>query len=287
MKEFIKYLTTSSENIEWGIYLNSAGAVKVPPQSEYPLKSHPADYYFTWNQGRTLNEYQLIYITQGSGIFQNHNGVFPVKEGSLLVIHPNGWHRYRPDIQTGWTENYIGFNGKVAGTFMKHQLFSASQPVLQVGEREELADIFFNIFELTEKELPGYQYISAGYIIKLLGHLIAYEKQRDFKDKRISEIIEEAKFRMRNSIESNFDPEGFADDNKIGYSWFRRMFKNYTGLSPHQYFLQLKIMRAKGLLRTTTLSVKEISYECGFESIHYFSRLFKQKTGLTPGEFRN
>src|SRR5690554_103348 len=287
MKKYIKYLTTSSENINWGIYLNSAGSITVPPRTEYPIKSHPADYYFTWEQGRTLNEYQLIYIIQGSGIFQNNAGTFQVKEGSLIIIHPGSWHRYKPNIQTGWTENYIGFNGKSIDTFMQHQLFSVSQPVIQIGEREELADIFLNIFELTNKELPGYQFICAGYIIKLLGYLIAFEKQRDFKDKRIAGIIEEAKFKMRSKVGSNFDPEKFANINNIGYSWFRRMFKNDTDLSPHQYFLQLKIMRAKGLLRTTTLSVKEISYECGFESIHYFSRLFKQKTGLTPGEFRN
>lgn len=287
MKTFIKYPATSSENIEWGIFLNSTGSITVPPQSEYPIKNHPADYYFTWEQGRKLKEYQMIYIVQGSGTFQNNNGTYNVREGSLMIVHPDCWHRYKPNYQTGWTEYYIGFNGAGVDLFMRHRLFSEAQPVIHVGEREVMADIFLNIFELAEKEQPGYQFIAAGYIVKLLGHLIAFDKRRDFTGKRIAEIIEEARFEMRNRVSDNFNPEEFAEKNTIGYSWFRRMFKNYTGLSPHQYYLQLKIIRAKGLLRTSNLTIKEISYECGFESIHYFSRLFKQKTGLTPGEYRS
>jgi AraC-like DNA-binding protein len=62
--------------------------------------------------------------------------------------------------------------------------------------------------------------------------------------------------------------------------------KNFTGISPRQYFLQLKVMRARELLITTDQSIKEISYQLGFDSIYYFSRFFKQKTGMSPSEFR-
>jgi transcriptional regulator GlxA family with amidase domain len=120
----------------------------------------------------------------------------------------------------------------------------------------------------------------------LLGYLVAFEKQKEFSGKKIAGVLAEARYQMRSEVGRNFDLEKFAADNNIGYSWFRRMFKNYTGLSPRQYCLQLKIMRAKELLLSTELSVKEISYELGFESIHYFSRMFKQKTGKSPSEFR-
>lgn len=286
MKQFIKYLTTGTEDREWGIFLNSAGSLTIPPESEYPLKEHPTGYFFTWHQGRVLKEFQLNYITRGSGIFENNFGSFPVKTGSLIVTHPGIWHRYKPTVQTGWTENYIGFNGKTAKNFMEHMLFKPNQPVIDVGEREEIADTFLTIFELAEKEHPGFQYISSGLIIKLLGYLIAFEKQKDFAGKRIATVIEEARFKMRSEVGKNFNIEKFAKENNIGYSWFRRMFKNYTGISPRQYYLQLKIMRAKWLLLSTDLSIKEISYELGFESIHYFSRMFKQKAGVSPSEFR-
>ena len=64
------------------------------------------------------------------------------------------------------------------------------------------------------------------------------------------------------------------------------MFKQYTGISPHQYHLELKIMRAKELILTTDKNIKEICFELGFQSPHYFSRFFKQKVGVNPGELK-
>jgi transcriptional regulator GlxA family with amidase domain len=72
----------------------------------------------------------------------------------------------------------------------------------------------------------------------------------------------------------------------VSYSWFRRTFAHHTGLSPHQYRLQLKVGRARTLLRETALTVKEVAFRCGFESEQYFCRLFRRKTGLAPGEWR-
>ncbi len=286
MTNFIKYFTTGSDDVEWGIYLNSSGSVTVPPKTSYPSGEHPSGYFFTWEQGRTLQEYQLNYITKGGGILETNTGIFPVKTGSLLVIFPNIWHRYKPNSHTGWTENYIGFNGTAVENFMNHKIFSPDKPVIQIGEREEILDTFLRIFSLTEHEKPGFQQIASGLIIELLGYLVAFEKQKEFSGKRIEKIIEEARYKMRTETGQNFDIEKFAEEHNVGYSWFRRMFKNYTGLSPRQYCIQLKIMRAKELLASTNLSVKEISYELGFESIHYFSRMFKQKTGKSPTEFR-
>jgi AraC-like DNA-binding protein len=64
------------------------------------------------------------------------------------------------------------------------------------------------------------------------------------------------------------------------------MFKKYTGVPPVQYHLDLKVLRAKELLLYSDKSVKEISYELGFQSIYYFSRVFKNKLGLAPSEIR-
>ncbi len=287
MKDFIKYLTISDEDINWGIYLNSAGNLNISPKSEYPQKKHPTSYYFTWEQGRILSEYQLNYITEGSGILETKQGKFQLKKGSLMVIFPGEWHRYKPHHTKGWVENYIGFSGKIVGTFLNHPRFNPSQPVIQIGEKEEVLDIILKVFNLADKEQPGFQQIVSGWIIKLLGVLVALEKQREFSGKKIAPIIEEARFRMRNEVHENFDMETFALKHNIGYSYFRRMFKNFTGISPRQYCLQLKVMRAKELLLSTDKSVKEISYELGFDSIHYFSRLFKKKTGSSPTAFRS
>jgi AraC-like DNA-binding protein len=203
-----------------------------------------------------------------------------------MITFPGEWHRYKPDSKTGWTENYIGFKGDAAKFFLAHNLFNPKSPVIQTGIHEEILDAFLRIFELVKTEPPGFQQIASGLVVKLLGTLVSFQKQKEFSGKEIAGIIEKARFEMRNEVDKNFDLEQFAADNNIGYSYFRRMFKNFTGISPRQYFLQLKIMRARELLLTTDQSIKEISFQLGFDSIYYFSRFFKQKTGMSPSEFR-
>jgi AraC-like DNA-binding protein len=72
----------------------------------------------------------------------------------------------------------------------------------------------------------------------------------------------------------------------VGYTWFRRTFAHHQGLSPHQYRLQMRVGRARTLLSETTLTVKEVAFRCGFESEQYFCRLFRSKTGASPGAWR-
>ena len=86
MKLQFKYLTTSDEDLSWGIHLTVAGSATITPGTLYPPAQHPSEYSFSWEGGRVLHEYQLNYISKGGGIFENQYGKFQVKEGSLLVI---------------------------------------------------------------------------------------------------------------------------------------------------------------------------------------------------------
>ena len=285
MENSFKYLAVSDEDLDWGLYLNTAGSLKVLPNKEYPSPNHPNGYFFTWEDGRYLQEYQLNYIIEGSGTYENKHGTFKTKPGSLMVTTPNTWHRYKPTKSKGWTEIYVGFNGPIAENFLSHNRFNPTLPVINVGIKEEILDTYLKIFDLIKKEHPGYQQIVSGMIIKLLGYVIAFDKRKGFSGKKIATIIEEARFMMHKNVDKTIDLEAYAISHSIGYTHFRRMFKNYTGLSPHQYHLQLKIMRAKELLLSTDRSIKEISYDLGFESIHYFSRFFKKKTGINPSDF--
>ncbi|MEN8117324.1 MAG: AraC family transcriptional regulator [Bacteroidota bacterium] len=285
MKNYFKYLTTSEEDINWGLYLNVAGTAQIPPATFYPAREHPSEYYFNWETGRVLNEYQLIYITEGSGIFENKHDKFNVKPGSLILVFPNEWHRYRPTKKAGWIENYVGFNGTIANELLKKPVFS-SQPVVQCGIKEEIIDTYLKIYDLVEKERPGFQQIASGMVVKLLGYILSFEKQKGFSGKKIATAIEEARFFIRQNAEKTINLEELAKQHYVGYSYFRRMFKKYTGVSPGQYHLQLKIIRAKELLVSTDKSIKEISLDLGFQTIHYFSLVFKKKVGINPSEFR-
>ncbi len=286
MKDFFKYMTVSEEDQAWGLYLNVAGKSKIAPGANYPSPQHPNGYYFTWRNGRTLNEYQINYITEGAGILENERGKFMVKAGCLMIIRKGEWHRYHPIKNEGWVEHFVGFDGKFASHFLRENQILHGQSVIQCGVSEHFIDTYYKIFELAKNEEPGNQHIAAALIIKLLGHIVAWEKQRNFSGKTIEKVIQQARFCMRENIENEVNLEQLAQDNNVAYSYFRKMFKKYTGISPHQYHLDLKMMRAKELILTSDKSIKEISYELDFQSIHYFSRLFKKKMGQNPSELR-
>ncbi len=61
----------------------------------------------------------------------------------------------------------------------------------------------------------------------------------------------------------------------ISYSWFRKVFKEYTGYAPAKYFQELKLRKAKQLLIESSMSVKEICYELNYTSTEHFSRYLK------------
>ena len=71
----------------------------------------------------------------------------------------------------------------------------------------------------------------------------------------------------------------------VDESCFRRLFKQYSGLSPSEYRLQNMIRRAKALLRSQDMTVSEISARLGFQDPAYFSRIFKKKTGFSPSAY--
>ena len=286
MKDFFKYLTPSEDDKKWGLYINATGTSHVSKNVEYPLKDHPSGYYFSWENGRILHEYQILYITEGSGILETRKNKYTLTQGSVMIISPGKWHRYRPHKKSGWVESYVGFDGKFAKHILTSETMVHQLPVINCGLNEELIDSFFKIFEITQKEKPGYQQVAAGEVIKLIGQVLSLVKNKDFSGKPIESIIEAARFTIHEQLNLEINFRELAEQNNIGYSYFRKMFKKYTGISPGQYHLQQRISKAKDLIVTTDKSIKEIAWETGFESIYYFSRIFKEKLGRTPSEFR-
>ncbi|RYG05803.1 MAG: AraC family transcriptional regulator, partial [Chitinophagaceae bacterium] len=130
------------------------------------------------------------------------------------------------------------------------------------------------------------QALIGGAAMYIMGLMHTTAKQQLFSMGDEERIVDHARMIIRESFEESISPQEIAAQLQISYSRFRKLFKEYTGLAPVQYIIQLKLERAKENLINTSKTIKEISNELNFESPHYFSRLFKEKTGYTPHEFR-
>lgn len=285
MNNFFKYLSHNPEDKNWGIYLTVTGYSKILPGMEYPFGKHPSGYHFSWENGRILNEYQLVYITEGEGFMETRNHRTTVRPGTMILNHPGVWHRYKPKSSTGWVEIYIGLKGDIIERLMAHPLLTKSV-ALACGLHETLLDCYYRIFDLTSDEKPGFQLEASGYVVRLIGSLISKIKYLEFADKPVKTIIENTKFLIQQDLEQKINFKQIAATQNIGYSHFRKQFKKYTGMSPGHYHMNLKLIKAKELLLHSGKSLKEIAFELGFFSESYFSRIFKARMGQPPSTLR-
>ena len=126
---FFRYITVPEEAKRWGLHVTDLGYTKVPSGVPYPPFKHPESYTLQQETGRVLPEYQVIYITRGGGTFWSESsGEITIKAGSVFFLFPGIRHRYRPNSQTGWDEQGVGFTGDHADRLMQ-TFFDPVQPV--------------------------------------------------------------------------------------------------------------------------------------------------------------
>lgn len=283
----VKYLVANSEDESWGSHVTTIGFQSIPPDSSYPPKGHPSSYWFHPDSGRVLHEFQIIYITKGEGIFESaHCRRMKVNSGTVILLFPEEWHTYKPARETGWDTYWIGFNGDNMQKLIKNNFFTPKYPILKIGFMEQIILLFKQGIEIANYQKTSYQQVLAGITSLMLGSLYYLEKNNSFRDKEIISQINKARMIMRENTDQNISPEVIAKRLNISYSWFRRVFKEYTGFSPAQYQMEIKLQKSKEFLTSTNMPIKEIAYELNFESLSYFITFFKRKIGLSPQEYR-
>ena len=286
MQNYSKYITSGQFDKKWSFEITTVGSASIKPNKDYPNNTaHPDDHSFTWDRGRILNGYYIVYVTKGEGVLETaKTRSCRIKAGHCFFLFPGVWHRYRPDVRIGWEEYWVGFRGQYPDMLMSAGIISFENPFIDIGLNEDVLDLFHLLIKTIQSGTPGYIQIAAGITLQLLGCINALSKYRAADDE--SRLISKAKFILQETIDNPIRLEDIARELPMGYSKFRQLFKHSCGISPNQYQLGLRLDRAMELLLTTGLSVSEVAYQTGFESIYYFSRLFKNRTGFSPKVYR-
>ena len=284
-----KYLVANTKDLQWGLTVSTVGYEEIGANDPYPTRGHADGYYFEVDKGRVLKEYQLLYITEGEGIFNSaHATNVPLKAGDLFLLFPNEWHSYHPTGKNGWKSYWIGFRGKNVDDRVRAGFLSVDKPIYHVGFSADIIRLYEEAYKRAQEEAPYSQQILAGVVNHLVGLMYALERSIELsRDHTRVDMINLARLRIRESLEKDLSIQQIAEDLGVSYSNFRKLFKDFTGISPALYQQDLRLQRAKELLATTTLSIKEIAYRLRFESPDYFSSKFKVKTGMKPSDFRN
>ena len=287
---FYRYFPVAKRDRDWGLFVTAVGESRLGPETAYPPANHPKGYDFRVRAGRRLHEYQIIYISAGGGWFKaaasGRIRRVRIEAGTVIFLFPEVWHSYAPAASTGWTEHWVGFNGDLARRLIKHGFFSADRPIVRAAEEDKLLALFNDIMESTRSNHPALQQILAGATMRILALLYSVRQSKLAGDDPDLQAIHKAVTHMREAVETSINIPDLARELKVNYRWFRRPFAHHTGSSPNQYFLEVRLARARDLLAQTLLSIKEIALRVGFEDPQYFCRLFHKKVGMPPSTWR-
>lgn len=283
-----KYLVANERDARWGLTVSTVGYDEVHANEPYPTPNHPDGYFFDSTKGRVLNEYQLLYLVEGEGLFMSdHQQTAKIKSGDFFLLFPGEWHTYHPLPGKKWKSYWIGYKGRNMDDRVRAGFLSPEKPIYHVGYSADIVNLYRSALKASLEEAAFVQQTLAGIVNHLIGLMYSLERNNILnKDGERVEMINRARLRIREALESPLSIQQIASEMSVSYSNFRKLFKEYTGISPALYQQDLKLQRAKELLSTTDLSIKEIAYQLNFESPDYFSSKFKTKTGLKPSDFR-
>lgn len=236
----------------------------------------------TYQMKRESSKVTVIeYIYSGTGTLQVENSEYHPSEGDVYILTEKSRHAYYPDKKDPWTKIYINLRGTAVAAMV--QAFGLHKKVVYRNCRD-LRFIFEEIFEVVKKDIEVEQVMEqcSMLVMKLLLRLCRHEMLED----DVPNEVQTVKRFIDNNYRKNLTMDEIAASVYRSNDYVKKQFKQYYGVTPYAYYLDVKVTHAKYLLRRTNLSIKQIADRLGYKSDRYFSKRFREITGETATQFR-
>ena len=244
------------------------------------------DYHNIWH---TIGKNMIIYVHSGSGRIVCGEKSYPIAEGVLCFVGARKFHYTLSDDPSCYDRSKVFVDSDGFHSLLRlfpeqsgmHKLFHADALVYAQLKGEDAAEA-----ERLLSEISVYQ-MQEKYTDAVL--LANYIRLLVLLDRNILESIAPSTGHIYKSIE--YINSHITEDLKIevicaavpiSKYYFCREFKKAMGLTVMEYILITRLTLAQTMLVKGKLSISEISENCGFSSVSYFCRVFKQETGMAP-----
>ena len=253
--------------------------------------------------GESHDFWEMVFIDSGNAKVVEDDKIFTLKQGEAVFHHPNRKHNIYTDDDFA-NSAIISFECKNASLkILSDKVFTLDEyeknllnKIIHEGKmnyQEKLNDIYLT--KMTKRQLApfgGEQIIKNCIellIISLLRKEISQSKITQDINVNLSsnQIVDSVKNLLEQKLE-NAETVSLDDISfKLGFSksYIKSQFKKKMGISVIQYYINLKIDKAKKLLSQQKYTVSEIADILGFSSVYYFSRQFKSQTDMSPTEY--
>lgn len=143
---------------------------------------------------------------------------------------------------------------------------------------QNLAKIYFEKLDIAHNSGKSLEasIILLGVFLDILNH------PQEFQNNYVTQI---RKF-VEENYTNNFSMQQLSKKIGLSSKYAETIFKNATGITIKQHQINMRMQLAQNLLTGTNLSIEQISAQCGFQDIFYFSKTFKKRLGITPSSYR-
>jgi len=285
-RDYFRYFPISPETEHWGLAITGAGFASIAAGTRYPPRQHPTDHYFDWKHGRTLDALQVLLVTAGSGELETRDGGRQrIDAGTAFILLPHKWHRYRPEPQTGWDENWVEMSGPIVEKLLAAGVFAPESILRPGGVAIGLDEAFQEVHRTIREGTAGFDPELSAAALKILALCVRLDSKRaDYSAGGAS--IHKAEQYLSAHHGEPVNIQALAKRLGVGYSHFRREFRTRTGFSPWQYVIHLRLRRARRLLASSDMSLDEVATSVGFNSAFHLSLAFKRAYGQPPSHWR-
>ncbi len=237
---------------------------------------------------------ELSVILEGEAEYIVEGRTVTARKGTVFLFNPCTYHQERQLAETYSHEMHIGFrNFSLDGYDRNYFPFKTSLIDLSNNKAN-----FFKICDeiLAEKadEAAGYDLMMKSLVMNLLVLILrsAQSNPLETHGLKISIAEKEKKTLVNNIIyylekhhTEEVSLETLSETMYISPTYISRVFKEETGNSPINYLINIRLNRAKEMLETNQVTVKEAAETVGYQDAYYFSKLFKKHYGKSPSEF--
>ena len=263
--------------------INSAHeeAVFISTDADYPIrdiligKTYPYSEYEV-NLGATSKYYIFEYVIDGKGKILLDGEWHNLSAGDAYIVHKNTVRNYRSDPKCPLEKIWVSFSSDYVDSMLANCGLNAGVYHADVSNLfEEIMKVPYEEIEVREKVFKVANAIN-GIIMEIAKTCrFGVDEFSKIKNSVLTMLYEKSSL---GEIASKFF---MSKSNLI------RIFKKYTGTTPYRFLLDEKIRVSKVLLKSTNMSVRMIAEQLCFTDEHYFSYVFKEKTGKSPLKYRN